>query len=533
MISLPRLIGKIENSRWRYGLVFFAFFAIFLLFHSAITGFSSSDDPYYHAKHADLMARSGNLTLLAPWLEFHFLQYAPTDPWWGYHLLLAVPIYFFGPIWGSKILSALLAALAIAVFYGLLNNLRARRPLVFTFLFFSSSLIFLQRLVLQRPHLLALSLAPLAWILAARRRYCWLFIVAVIFTLFYQLAPVLALIVAAHTIADWRQERELNLKPLLAALAGILIGIILHPESLNYVYVMFLTFWRIPYLKLAGASLDIGGELRAAAFLEFARSNLAVLGFYVFALAASIAFWPALKKQKPFGWFILGVQSLVWFGAPLFMLRGVEYFQSFAWLFIASVLSAVPGLAEWSRLKERLVRLRGRITAAFAEAALITILLGNVFFVFSGFIYNQESGERDFDFQEAGRWLKANTKPGEIIFYPDWGWWPIMFYYNDYNHYITGMDPTFFYEYDPKLFWIWRNLGLYGVYCDQAGPCLQLPPRPGLELAAPAIRNRFGARYILLPNEPDLPLWRTLKTIRRDFAPVWQNKRLIIFKIIE
>lgn len=533
-MSLLLFIKKIENSRWRYPLVFIAFFAIFLLFHSVAVGFSSSDDPYYHAKHSLLMVQSVNLTLLEPWIEPHFLNYAPTDPWWGYHLLLAGTIAFFGPIWGSKVLSALLAALAILVFYIILNVLSARRPLVWTFLFFSSSAAFLYRLLLHRPHLLSVVLLPLIYILASRRRYWWLFALSILYTLFYQLAPLSGVIVIVYLFVYWHQTREFDLKLLIANLGGILVGVILHPQAFNYLYVMFLSLWQVSYLRLAGINLDVGGEARAVTFLEWLRPNLAALGFYVAALAISVANFSFFKKQKKRHWLALGVLSIVWFVVSLLMRRGVEYWQPFAWLFIAVTLSMFATFPEWCRLKYRAGFLWGRIARFFIHTTLMAILLLNVIWVLLVFVGDEpKRTSYDFYFRQAAEWLSKNTVAGEVVFYNNWSFWPIMFYYNDRNRYLAGMDPTFLYEYDPKLFWIWRNISWDGVYCDQPEPCLSLSPRESIERVVGAIRNKFRARWVLLNNNADLPLYKILTTRQQDFRRVYENKGLIVFKIIK
>src|SRR3989338_5451145 len=139
----------LNNIYLKAGLVFLFFFTLFLSAHLLNGGFSSGDDPYYHAKHASLMAQSGNLDLIKPWLEFHFFNYAPVDPWWGFHLGMAFFIYFFGLILGVKIFISFLAALVFLVFYLILKNLNIKYPVVWIFLLFFSSTTFDYRLFLE------------------------------------------------------------------------------------------------------------------------------------------------------------------------------------------------------------------------------------------------------------------------------------------------------------------------------------------------------------------------------------------------
>jgi len=47
-------------------------------------------------------------------------------------------------------------------------------------------------------------------------------------------------------------------------------------------------------------------------------------------------------------------------------------------------------------------------------------------------------------------WLKENTVKDEIIIHSSWDEFPMLFYYNDYNQYMAGLDPTFFYKADQE-----------------------------------------------------------------------------------
>lgn len=237
------LSGYFKTSRsWAgAGLVFLFFFILFVSAHLLNSGFASSDDPYYHAKHAALMAQSGNLTLLEPWLEFHFFNYAPSDPWWGFHLGMALFIYWFGPILGVKIFVSFLGALVFLVFYTILKKLKIAPAAVWIFLLFFSSTIFGYRLFLERPHLLSMIFFPLSIYFLVKNKNFWLFILTLAYTLAYHLAWLAVFLAALYILVDGYHKKRVNLKPLIAAGGGVLAGVIIHPQSLNYLYFMFIT----------------------------------------------------------------------------------------------------------------------------------------------------------------------------------------------------------------------------------------------------------------------------------------------------
>jgi len=159
--------------------IFLLFFGIFLFIHSNINDFLGTDDPYYHAEHSELIAESGKLTLVKPWIEFHFLANAPADPYFLSHLVAAGLIKIFGVIWGIKILSALFAASIFFVFYLILKSEQVRHTWIFLTLFFFSSVNFIFRLTLERPYVFSIALLLLAYYLIRREKYLWLFVLSI------------------------------------------------------------------------------------------------------------------------------------------------------------------------------------------------------------------------------------------------------------------------------------------------------------------------------------------------------------------
>ena len=96
-------------------LVYLIFFGVMLGIHLSIDNFIGTD-PYYHAKHSQLIFESGKLSLVEPWVKFHFLSSAPADPYFLYHLIAGGFIAIFGITLGMKILSAMLGAAVFPVF---------------------------------------------------------------------------------------------------------------------------------------------------------------------------------------------------------------------------------------------------------------------------------------------------------------------------------------------------------------------------------------------------------------------------------
>ena len=55
-------------------------------------------------------------------------------------------------------------------------------------------------------------------------------------------------------------------------------------------------------------------------------------------------------------------------------------------------------------------------------------------------------------FKEPATWLKENTNFGDIIFNTRWDNFSFLFFWNQHNHYINGMDPIFEYTFNKNLY---------------------------------------------------------------------------------
>lgn len=519
---------KIISDKIKLFLIFLVFFALFLTVHLMINGFSSFDDPYYHAKHSALMAETGDFTLVRPWLKFHFLNYAPTDPWWGFHVMQALFIKFFGLVAGIKILASLLAALALTVFYFILKKRPVRFPLLWTALYFSASAFFLGRLLLERPLLLSFMALPLAFYYASRKKYVYLFLLSLVYALFYNLAPLVILLVIFYAVAEYLTAKLLDLKIIIAAAGGILAGFLLHPYSLNYIFVAGVHFFQVVFLKFRGINLSVGDEIQTPGFLDFIRANFLAVIFYLLAVVIFLGG----KKNKGGNTvnYFLFAYSFFWFFITLLLPRGAEYWLPLGWLFIAFVFNDFYLSPEYSQLKNFLAeRVNLKVLGFFVMSIIFVIILYN--FSLAGLaIYERNRKQAPAALAQANDWLKKNTPAGAVVFYNNWGLWPLMFYYNTHNQYILGMDPTFLYEYDQELFWLWKNISYYGLYCARQSACLEIAPRDNAKLIKTAIKEKFQADYILLINNEEQPLAKFLLSDKRDFLRVFENERVLIYK---
>jgi hypothetical protein len=88
-------------------------------------------------------------------------------------------------------------------------------------------------------------------------------------------------------------------------------------------------------------------------------------------------------------------------------------------------------------------------------------------------------------YAKAADWLTRNTPEGAIVLHSDWDDFPVLFFQDDRNRYIIGLDPTFLYRQDPDRYWEWVNITTGKTASGIAEAAL----------------NRFDSRYILVEND--------------------------------
>ena len=154
----------------------------------------------------------------------------------------------------------------------------------------------------------------------------------------------------------------------------------------------------------------------------------------------------------------------------------------------------------------------------------------------TGAIGSMEKNVYPFDkYQGPGQWLKENTPTESIIFNASWDSFPQLFFHNHQNSYIVGMDPTFMYVYNEKLYWLWNNMTNQGIICSQPKEkCLDSVytekfSKRGQKIYR-IIKNEFQSEYIFMDNRKisDSEMHKTFKKILESsslFEKVYQDEK--------
>jgi len=163
--------------------------------------------------------------------------------------------------------------------------------------------------------------------------------------------------------------------------------------------------------------------------------------------------------------------------------------------------------------------LRRQLGTVRRPAALALVLfVASLTFVFFQDIREVKTIMRNsfaFDkFAAPSQWLKQNTPQGAIVFHSDWDEFPLLFYHNDHNYYIVGLDPTFMYNHDPDLYRRW----------------VDITTGRSSENLAETIGTLFGARYVFVDITSNQTFDRNLAQ-SADFKEVFSNHEARIYEV--
>ncbi len=431
--------------------VAFAFFYQIQFSSPSIPGF----DGYYHIKIATLIKSEGFSTRF-PWLWYTFWRDHFVDIHFLYHALL-IPFTYLGLVYGAKMSTVFFFAAMATLFHAALRTVRVPQAWFWTGLLFVASPAFLQRMAFPRAPLAALCFLFLGWLLYAKGKRVGLGILSFLFVWLYGGFTIFLALIFFLIASQLVLEKKLEFQKGLIVLVGVTLGLIVNPyfpENFNFIITQTFT-----------AGLDrvvVGGgewspyDLRG--LLWTIRGTAWVFAF------SFVAFLFAWRKPRPdtMGWALFLV---VTFSMTLDSKRFIEYLVPT--LIASSALFFRDAWEVWSP--------KIKISRQWVSIPMIVILLAGLI----GVGINQDPIVKSklMDSRESGRyeggalWLKEHT-PGALVYLTDWDDFPELFFYNDKNKYIVGLDPAFLYEFNPTMYKKWNEIN-EGVIKEDPYPILK------------------------------------------------------------
>ncbi len=458
-------------------------------------------DSFYHTKISMLIGKSG-LIRSFPWIKFTSFTQNFTDHHFLYHLLLVPFVKFLQPEIGVKIATTILAWLAILFFYLFLKKFKIRYALIHTLILLSIS-PFVFRMNLAKTSAISLIIIILVLSLIWQKRYFLLATLSFLYVWTYGGWSLILVLLACQILSEiiiptmeraptnfWELlKKDIDWKSFNSIVGGCFAGLVINPYFPHNLYFYWEQVVQIGLFNYQ-SKIPVGLEWYPFAPLDLLAS--AAFGFILALLAAcSLIFKLAQKQtqlaqeeknkfQKFFSVFLfaslLGVMTIK-------SQRFIEYFAPF--FIFSSALLINFSLPKNFSLKEFLKKnVEKKIDKFFLIVPIILFII--YFSININQLHKQMTNRFSWNYlKNAAVWLNNNTPTGSLVFHSIWSDSTILFLNNSHNVYVAGLDPTFFYRFNPKLYEEWTH-----IRNAQVGASL-----------ARRLKDDFGASYILIKNE--------------------------------
>jgi hypothetical protein len=527
MIKIKGLIEK--NQFILYLFVFLIALFIYLWVQASPTFLDP--DSFYHLKMAKLIYENKGPIINFPWAQFTVLKDYYIDHHFLYHVLSIPFIYLLGDFLGFKFYTVILATAFILLSYAFFKKYKLIYPELFAILLICAPAL-LFRISLAKASAFSLIILFCGIYCIFKRKLWSLFFLSFFYVWSYGgfllilgmaglfvLADSIEYILKDNYIGKFKDKiltfgkRLLsfnNFKLILASFLGIVLGLILNPYFPKNLYFYWQQIVQIGIINYRGA-VNVGGEWYPYNFMDLLPDCGAIIIFVALAIILSFIFYKKQKKESIF----LFLGTLLFFLLTLKSKRFVEYFIPFLVYFSAfSLTYSLEGINIFDYLKKiksesaRLGKILS-ITLIYLMIIIPIILVKDVYLTHQTFT----GGIKLSRFAGISNYLLKNSKAGEIIMHTSWDDFPMLFFYNDKNNYIVGLDPTFMYNYDPSL---------YNLYADIT------MAKKSTNLYS-EIKKYFNASYFIVNSGRD-QLERNL-ILDGNFSKVYEDEDGKIFKL--
>lgn len=432
-------------------------------------GVFADPDGFYHAKASQLLAQ-GKLTDTFPWLYYTTWNQEYADQHFLYHWFLT-PFNTIGKLPWSVVVFGLTF---VILFLLILRKQKIGMEVLWTILLLGSSIDFLFRISLIKANTISLALLCIIVLLmqsyhiaeSLKTRLLSLggiLFVSGLFVWTYGGFVCVPFLLAAYGAAYFVSEIILKKKrkvsnfmlagaPFLVSIVGIIIGMFAHPDSGHLATLIYDQLFRTGLG--AGLNVPVGNEWQSFDLVWFVQSNILLLVIWL--MSVVIVFYRLVKERSNDSTISLWLQftAIGLMALTLWHRRFVEYWVPFAVLATAFTLWPHIAKVTWEDFKESMRYWQMKFVVLLLFAAVSFTVFYNV----SHTVDSLKGGSSPTDLKAASFWLKDNSQAGDIVFDSQWDQFPQMFYWNDKNYYIVGLDPTFMYIHNPDLYWQWRKV---------------------------------------------------------------------------
>jgi len=339
--------------------------------------------------------------------------------------------------------------LLIGVFVMLATSLRIPKPYLFSTVLVMLCPFFTQRLLMLRPHVLAITIMlAYCWHLTSTRRL-WLSFVFGFFTAYAYSNPHFILLPAAiFGLLTFRKELRMAWMVPLTTLAGLLAGLTLHPQFPN----TFL-LWKIQCVDvirqtvLQESPVYLGTELYHPDPF-WIRQNIT---FFMLLLLNGTGLCFLLHRIRlrdlSFDTSLFLILQIVTTLGVLVSMRVVEYGWPFAVLVTGLLFRDLLLNGFFERFT---ARVREKVALGLNAAVAIALLVFGFYVIRWVTPYQTRELLEFSDWASNSEWASKNLPAGTHIANPNWSDFPALFYSAPQFRYSLGIEPMFAYDAMPE-----------------------------------------------------------------------------------
>ncbi len=438
--------------------LFLVCFALLSWVMFANPAFFSTDD-YYHARVSEQMIYQGRLALNFPWLPDTILNPGSyVDHHLLYHIMLAPAVYWWGML-GAKLVTIGLAAGIFLSAWLVFRQIGVKHATIWTLGLFGMGATWIFRMLMIRTNGASAFFLILAFVPLFSRRYKWLIPISFAYVWLYNGWILLPVFVVLYFIATFIAERKVEWGAIGYCALGTIMGLVINPYFPHNI--LFVT----EHL-LAKTNMNLT-PLLGAEWSPFTTRTLLV-SFTGMMIALVLAFIRPIfgGKRDRIEIFLMFCALTTGFMAFQSM-RFFEYWPGFVMLYFAAAWGRGAAFQlSWPRnmklFEGKLQALELGIQRVFERTApylqrwggvvLLTIFVGYFGYTTMTLTHSLAVNTRDMrDFQGAGNYLKANTATGSMVFAVGFNDFSRLFFYDQKNTYLVGLDPTYLSLHSQKL----------------------------------------------------------------------------------
>ena len=531
---LVDIFRRIFQNKILYFSLAIAILSAIAFFINFYTYKITDPDGFYHMRHAWIYRMNGVADSSFPWAYYSVIKSLGGDLWYGFHLFLIPFTFITNMVWGIKIVGAIITAISLLLFFFAFQRLGLKYSLLWPILLPFAHYPLISRLAVTRPHPLSLGLNILLFSFLIRGGIVPVLIIGFILaSIHISLIWVPILMWVIITLARVMNRQSLEIGKAMALLSGLFLGVILRPHPIMTLKLAYIQIVDIAIQKMNGVGLQFGAEL--------IPMGLSRLSYYILPLfLALIIFfiWSVRKKhlvkispeQKIAMWALM-MLAIFFLLLTIFAAgRSLEFFMAYLLMFFAYNLTLLVNSDKDS------------IFGHFSDSRILVLIgIASILIFASVFIYSGINSIQRLDeysgwlfnpyrSRAPSAWLEKNTKPGEIVFHMGWDSFPELFFWNQHNYYINGMDPIFLFKYDEGLYWKFHFLAI-----DKGGELTCGKRKCTKDEAVKTydvLTKDFKASYVIIRPATHPNVFKYLISSENSYRPVYLDGETAIFRVV-